>query len=49
MGVLSSITGPGDLRSLNPDQLAVLAGEIREFLVDKVSKTGGHLGPNLGV
>src|SRR6476659_8822370 len=48
-GLLSSITDPGDLRALTPEQLAILATEIRDFLVDKVSKTGGHLGPNLGV
>jgi len=49
MGVLSSITGPRDLRDLTDDQLDDLAAEIRDFLVTKVSRTGGHLGPNLGV
>ncbi len=49
MGVLSSITGPRDLRSLTDAQLDDLATEIRDFLVAKVSRTGGHLGPNLGV
>ena len=39
----------GLLREMNPAQLKALAAEIREFLIDKVSKTGGHLGPNLGV
>jgi 1-deoxy-D-xylulose-5-phosphate synthase len=39
----------GLLREMNPAQLKALAGDIREFLIDKVSKTGGHLGPNLGV
>ncbi|WP_018352894.1 1-deoxy-D-xylulose-5-phosphate synthase [Longispora albida] len=48
-GVLASITGPRDLHGLTPAQLDTLAAEIRDFLVDKVSKTGGHLGPNLGV
>ena len=38
-----------DLRQMSPAQLKSLAAEIREFLIDKVSKTGGHLGPNLGV
>jgi len=38
-----------DLREMSPAQLKSLAAEIREFLIDKVSKTGGHLGPNLGV
>lgn len=38
-----------ELREMSPAQLKSLAAEIREFLIDKVSKTGGHLGPNLGV
>ena len=37
------------LRKLNPAELNVLAAQIRSFLIEKVSKTGGHLGPNLGV
>ena len=37
------------LREMNPDQLKDLAAQIREFLIEKVSKSGGHLGPNLGV
>ena len=49
MGHLSSIQGPRDLRDLDDAQLAELAGEIRDFLVATVSRTGGHLGPNLGV
>jgi 1-deoxy-D-xylulose-5-phosphate synthase len=49
MGYLESITGPRDLRDLDDDQLGELATEIRDFLVTKVSRTGGHLGPNLGV
>jgi 1-deoxy-D-xylulose-5-phosphate synthase len=48
-GMLASISSPADLRGLSPTELAVLAAEIRDFLVDKVSRTGGHLGPNLGV
>lgn len=47
--LLTRITGPRDLDSLGPEQLTELATEIRGFLVDAVSKTGGHLGPNLGV
>ena len=47
--VLDSIHGPDDLKALRADQLPALAAEIRTFLVDSVSKTGGHLGPNLGV
>jgi 1-deoxy-D-xylulose-5-phosphate synthase len=49
VGVLDSIDSPADLRALRPEQLGELAEEIRGFLVDKVSRTGGHLGPNLGV
>ncbi|WP_067915942.1 1-deoxy-D-xylulose-5-phosphate synthase [Actinomadura rubrobrunea] len=49
MTLLESITGPAELRRLDAAQLPRLASEIREFLVDAVSKTGGHLGPNLGV
>ncbi|MFG1964947.1 1-deoxy-D-xylulose-5-phosphate synthase [Nonomuraea sp. NPDC049028] len=49
MRVLSSISGPADLNGLSPAELDRLAAEIREFLIDAVSRTGGHLGPNLGV
>lgn len=49
MSLLESIDDPADLRSLDPGQLDELAAEIRAFLVDRVSRTGGHLGPNLGV
>ncbi|MFF9897787.1 1-deoxy-D-xylulose-5-phosphate synthase [Streptomyces longispororuber] len=49
MPLLTRITGPRDLDRLTPEQLTELAAEIRGFLVDAVSKTGGHLGPNLGV
>jgi 1-deoxy-D-xylulose-5-phosphate synthase len=49
MPLLSSISGPRDLDALSVEQLDELAAEIREFLVHNVSRTGGHLGPNLGV
>ncbi|MEU6672778.1 1-deoxy-D-xylulose-5-phosphate synthase [Streptomyces sp. NPDC046853] len=49
MPLLTRIRGPRDLDRLSPEELNQLAGEIRAFLVDAVSKTGGHLGPNLGV
>ncbi|MFF2082361.1 1-deoxy-D-xylulose-5-phosphate synthase [Nocardia sp. NPDC058176] len=49
MGVLSRVDSPEDLRRLSVPQLRDLAEEIREFLVQKVAATGGHLGPNLGV
>ena len=47
--MLESIKGPSDLKALRPEQLDQLSEEIRQFLITKVSKTGGHLGPNLGV
>lgn len=47
--LLTRIEEPRDLDQLSPEQLEQLAGEVRSFLVDSVSKTGGHLGPNLGV
>ncbi|MFD9319199.1 1-deoxy-D-xylulose-5-phosphate synthase [Streptomyces sp. NPDC057456] len=49
MPLLTRIRGPRDLDRLSPEELDQLAEEIRTFLVDAVSKTGGHLGPNLGV
>lgn len=49
MPLLDSINEPADLRALSPDELADLAAQIRQFLIEHVSRTGGHLGPNLGV
>ncbi len=49
MGMLESIAGPQDLRGLDDEQLTALAHEMREFIIDAVSKTGGHLGSNLGI
>ena len=49
MGLLEGISSPEDLRALPEGDLDALAMEIREFLVQQVSATGGHLGPNLGV
>jgi len=49
MSLIEQIKSPEDLRSLSYDQLTELSAQIREFLVEKVSATGGHLGPNLGV
>ena len=48
-GLLSAIRSPQDLRDLTADQLQELSVEIRSFLIERVSQTGGHLGPNLGV
>jgi 1-deoxy-D-xylulose-5-phosphate synthase len=47
--LLRSIHGPRDLDQLSEEQLRDLAEEIRSFLIEHVSQTGGHLGPNLGV
>ena len=47
--MLESIKSPADLRGLTFDQLDQLSAEIRSFLIEKVSKSGGHLGPNLGI
>jgi len=49
MTLLETISGPRDLDKLSGAQLVQLAAEVRGFLVQEVSKTGGHLGPNLGV
>ncbi|AZS36819.1 1-deoxy-D-xylulose-5-phosphate synthase [Microbacterium lemovicicum] len=46
---LGSIGGPRDLDALSVEELEDLAQEIRDFLIENVSRTGGHLGPNLGV
>jgi 1-deoxy-D-xylulose-5-phosphate synthase len=47
--LLESLHGPADLKRLTTEDLTRLAAEIRQFLVDRVTTTGGHLGPNLGV
>lgn len=47
--MLEEISSPSDLQGLTVSQLDQLAQEIRVFLIEKVSRTGGHLGPNLGV
>lgn len=49
MGILNKVKSPQDLKKLPDDKVEELAAEIRQFLIDKVSATGGHLGPNLGV
>ena len=48
-GILDTITSPADLRGLSYDTLNVLCASLREFIVDSVSRTGGHLASNLGV
>jgi 1-deoxy-D-xylulose-5-phosphate synthase len=47
--LLENVRGPRDLKDLRPDDLPQLAAEIRDVLIQTVSRTGGHLGPNLGV
>ncbi|MFJ7249308.1 1-deoxy-D-xylulose-5-phosphate synthase [Kitasatospora sp. NPDC098652] len=49
MSLLSRVTSPAELRKLAAAELPLLADEIRDFLIDAVTRTGGHLGPNLGV
>ena len=49
MSLLASISGPEDLKRLPAAQLPTLAAEIRDTMIDVVSRTGGHLGPSLGV
>lgn len=49
LNILEKIHGHNDLLALNEEQREVLCGQIREFLVSQVSKTGGHLASNLGV
>ncbi len=47
--ILDRVQSPADLRALSEAEMQALAEEIRQFLIETVSKTGGHLGPNLGV
>lgn len=49
MTLLDAIAGPDDLKGLSQEQLAILASEIRDVLIETVTRTSGHLGPNLGV
>jgi len=49
VSLLETISGPSDVRALPPERLSELAAEIRTFLVESVARTGGHLGPNLGM
>ncbi len=49
LGFLEKVNSPADVKALNLEQAETLAQEIRDYLVQSVSKTGGHLGPNLGV
>ena len=49
MSILDRVNGPEDLKGLKDIEVIELASDIREFLISKVAKTGGHLGPNLGV
>ncbi len=49
MKVLKKIKGPNDIKKLEPEEVILLSNEIREFLINKLSKTGGHIASNLGV
>ena len=46
--LLDNIKGANDIKNINPSDYQELAQEIREFLIEKISHTGGHLGSNLG-
>ncbi|WP_368738797.1 1-deoxy-D-xylulose-5-phosphate synthase N-terminal domain-containing protein, partial [Escherichia coli] len=46
---LTKITNPSFLKTLDKEQMTELAKEIRKFLIENLSVTGGHIGPNLGV
>ena len=47
--ILEMIRQANDIKKLNDEQLKLLADEIRQFLIEKISRTGGHLASNLGV
>ena len=47
--ILEMIRQANDIKKLNSEQLKILADEIRQFLIEKISRTGGHLASNLGV
>ena len=47
--ILERINEPQDIKNLTYDEMQILAGEIREFLISTISQTGGHLASNLGV
>ena len=47
--MLEKINQPNDIKKINPDDYRILAKEIRRFLLQNVSKTGGHLASNLGI
>ena len=47
--MLEKINGPQDIKKMNREELEILASEIRQFLLEKISTTGGHLASNLGV
>jgi 1-deoxy-D-xylulose-5-phosphate synthase len=49
MAMMETIRCPADVRALAVEKLPQLAAEVRKFLIDTVTRTGGHLGPNLGV
>ena len=46
--ILEQIASPADVKKLNRGELELLCGELRQFLVERVSRTGGHLASNLG-
>ena len=49
MRILDNVDSPSDVKALPADKLELLCADLREFLINSVSKTGGHLAANLGV
>ena len=49
LNILNKINEPKDLKSLSREELNLLSSEIRDVLIKRVSTTGGHFGPNLGM
>ena len=47
--LLDEIKGPNDIKKIEKEDYGILAEEIREFLIDRISECGGHLASNLGV
>ena len=46
--ILNNVNSSDDIKRLRPEELPVLCAELREFIIENVSKTGGHLASNLG-
>ena len=49
LNILNKVNSPSDVKKLNNEELNILAQEIRDAVINRVSKIGGHFGPNLGI